>query len=70
MQVSNASLTPRVLQPSSLKGIASRDSERKTFKEEKHVIHFLTSVISLGYLASSIREANLVMTLSDTYSSW
>jgi hypothetical protein len=69
MQVPNGSLTPGVLQHSPLKGITSRDSEWKTFKEENHVIHFLTSAIALGYLAPSIKEAILVMTLSDIYSS-
>jgi hypothetical protein len=32
-------------------------------REEKHVIHFPTSAIALGYLASSIWESNLVKTI-------
>jgi hypothetical protein len=36
---------------------------KRLLREEKHVFHFPTSAISWGYLAPSIREANLVKTI-------
>ena len=49
--------------------LALRFGAKDFLREEKHVIHFPISAIALGYLASSIREANLVKTLSNTCSS-
>jgi hypothetical protein len=66
----NARLTPRVLQPSPLKESRPEIQGGRLSKEEKHVNHIPTSVIALGYLASNIREAILVTTLSNTCSSW
>jgi hypothetical protein len=39
-------ITPRVLQPSPLKRIMSRDSERKDSREEKHITHLSILVIA------------------------
>ena len=55
-------LTPRVLQPSPLRESHPEIRCKRLLREEKHVIYFPTSAIALSYLASSIREANLVKT--------
>jgi hypothetical protein len=52
----------RCYSPPSLRESRPEIRCERLLREEKHVIHFLTSVIALGYLASSIRETNLVKT--------
>jgi hypothetical protein len=49
MQVPNASLTPEVLQPSPLKESRPEIQGERLSKEEKHVIHFPTIAIALGF---------------------
>jgi hypothetical protein len=56
----DANLTPGVLQPSPLKRILSRDSRRKTSREEKHVIFIPNISESIRLLRFGIKEANLV----------
>jgi hypothetical protein len=51
-----------VLQPSPLKESHLEIQGERLSRAEKPVIYFPTSANALGYLASSIREANLVKT--------
>jgi hypothetical protein len=46
----NLWLTPRVLQPSPLRESHLEIWNERLLREEKHVIHFFTSAIALGYL--------------------
>jgi hypothetical protein len=61
----NLWLTPRVLQPSPLRESHLEIWNERLLREEKHVIHFFTSAIALGYLILALERLILSRQLSN-----